>query len=87
MNHSGKRQPLRGSLCSIGHAKLRAKLWMPTLGAVRSNAWLRAFYEGLVARDKPKKLALIAAMRKLLAAMLSVARSRTPFIPRLAPVA
>lgn len=87
VNHSGKRQPGRGGLCPIGHAKLRAKLWMPTMRAVRSNPWLRAFYEGLVARGKPKKLALIAAMRKLLGAMLSVARTRTPFVPRLAPVA
>lgn len=84
VNQSGKRQPSRGALCPIGHAKLRAKLWMPTMRAVRSNPWLRAFYEGLVARGKPKKLALIASMRKLLAAILSVARSRTPFAPRLA---
>jgi transposase len=80
VNHSGKRTPQRGSICSIGHAKLRAKLWMPTMRAVRSNAWLRPFYEGLVARGKPKKLALIAAMRKLLGAMLSVARRRQPFV-------
>jgi transposase len=83
VNQSGKRQPQRGGLCSIGHAKLRAKLWMPTLRAVRSNAWLRSFYEGLVARGKPKKLALVAAMRKLLAAILSVARHREAFVPRL----
>lgn len=83
VNHSGKRTPQRGAISSIGHAKLRAKLWMPTLQAVRKNAWLRRFYEGLVARGKPKKLALIAAMRKLLSAMLSVARSGKPFEPRL----
>lgn len=83
VNHSGKRTPQRGAICSIGHAKLRAKLCMPTLRAVRTNAWLRAFYEGLVARGKPKKLALVAAMRKLLAPMLSVARAGTPFVPRL----
>lgn len=83
VKHSGKRTPQRGAICSIGHAKLRAKLWMPTLRAVRTNAWLRAFYEGLVARGKPKKLALVAAMRKLLAAMLSVARAGKPFVPRI----
>jgi transposase len=87
VNHSGKRTPQRGAICSIGHAKLRAKLWMPTLQAVRKNAWLRHFYEGLVARGKPKKLALVAAMRKLLSAMLSVARSGKPFEARLPAVA
>ena len=53
--------------------------WMPTLGAVRRNPWLRAFYEGLRARGKPPKLALVAAMRKLLHAAYSVAKNRKPF--------
>jgi len=83
VNHSGKRTPQRGAICSIGHAKLRAKRRMPTLQAVRKNAWLRRFYEGLVARGKPKKLMLVAGMRKLLSAMLSVARSGKPFEARL----
>lgn len=84
VNHSGKRQPLRGHACTMGDAALRSKLWMPTLRAVRTNAWLKAFYDRLVAGGKPKKLALVAAMRKLLSAMMSVARTRTPFVPKLA---
>lgn len=84
VNHSGKRTPLRGHACSMGDAELRAKLWMPTLRAVRSNPWLKAFYARLVAAGKPKKLALIASMRKLLGAIMSVARTRTPFVPKLA---
>lgn len=84
VNHSGKRQPRRGPTCAMGDASLRAKLWMPTMRAVRSNAWLKSFYERLVAGGKPKKLAMVASMRKLLAAMLSVAKHRTPFEPRLA---
>lgn len=83
VNQSGKRIPQRGGLHGVGHARLRAKLWMPTLRAVRNNAWLKHFYEGLVARGKPKKLALVAAMRKLLSAMLSVARTGKPFELRL----
>lgn len=83
VNQSGKRIPQRGGLHNVGHARLRAKLWMPTLRAVRCNAWLKHFYEGLVARGKPKKLALVAAMRKLLSAILSVARSGKPFEARL----
>ncbi|UJR80391.1 Transposase (plasmid) [Sandaracinus amylolyticus] len=84
VSHSGKRQPLRGPACTMGDADLRAKLWMPTLRAVTHNPWLKAFYGRLVAAGKPKKLAIIAAMRKLLGAMISVARTRTPFVPRLA---
>ena len=49
---------------------LRAALWMPTLTAVRKNPWLRAYYERLRARGKLPKVALVAAMRKLLIAVL-----------------
>ena len=52
---------------------------MPVLGAVRRNPWLRAFHDRLRAQGKPAKLALIAAMRKLLHAIHSVARNRRPF--------
>lgn len=80
-NHSGKRQPLRAPISKLGKARLRHALWMPTLTAVRRNPWLRAFYQGLRARGKLPKVALIAAMRKLLAAIYSVAKNRKPFVP------
>jgi transposase len=82
-NHSGKRTPLRAPVSPVGHARLRRALWMPTLTAVRRNPWLRAFYLGLRARGKLPKVALVAAMRKLLAAIYSVAKNRKPFVPKL----
>jgi transposase len=85
LRQSGKRSPSRAPMTSIGNAELRAKLYMPTLSAVRRNPWLRAFYERLIARGKPPKLALMAAMRKLLSAVYSVAKNRRPFEPRLLP--
>jgi len=81
LKHSGKRTPARAGLSPFGHGRLRAKLWMPTLTAVRRNPWLRAFYERLLARGKLPKVALTAALRKLLAAVLSVAKNRRPFAP------
>ena len=78
---SGKRQLPRARLTPIGHAALRAKLWMPTLTAVQRNAWLRAYYEGLRRRGKLPKVALVAAMRKLLVAVYTVAKHRRPFVP------
>ena len=81
LRHSGKRQPARAPLTSIGHAGLRAALWMPTLTAVRSNPWLRAHYERLRARGKLPKVALVACMHKLLVAVYSVAKHRRPFVP------
>jgi transposase len=84
LRQSGKRQASRAGLTPHGHARLRAALWMPTLTAVRKNAWLRTYYEGLRARGKLPKVALVASMRKLLIAVYFVAKHRKPFVPILA---
>lgn len=85
VSHSGKRTPLHAPTGRLGDARLRAKLWMPTLAAVKYNPWLRAFYERLIARGKLPKVALTAAMRKLLHAIYSVAKNRRAFVPMLPP--
>jgi transposase len=84
LRQSGKRQATRAGLTPHGNARLRSALWMPTLTAVRKNAWLRAYYEGLRARGKLPKVALVAAMRKLLVAVHYVAKHRKPFVPIIA---
>ena len=82
---SGLRRAGHASLSPIGNARLRHALFMTTLGAVRRNPWLRAFYERLRANGKLPKVALGAAMRKLLIAVYAVAKSRRPFSPKLTP--
>jgi transposase len=52
-----------------GRAAARSVMYMATLSAVRYDPALRAFYQGLVARGKLKKVALVAAMRKWLTIM------------------
>lgn len=84
LRQSGKRTTTRASLTPIGAARLRAKLYLPVLSAVRYNPWLRAYYEGLIARGKLPKVALLASMRKLLHAVYSVATHRRPFVPHVA---
>jgi transposase len=86
LRQSGKRQTTRAGLTSIGHAPLRAALWMPVLTGVRKNPWLRAYYQRLIARGKLPKVALVAAMRKLLLAVYTVAKQRRPFVPILVEV-
>jgi transposase len=49
-----------------GRAAVRTVLYMATLSAARFNPVIRAFYQQLVARGKPKKVALVACMRKLI---------------------
>lgn len=84
LRESGKRRPGHARLHPLGHAALRHALWMPTLTAIRCNAWIRVFYQRLVAAGKPKKAAIIACMRKLLDAVHYVARTRTAFVQKAA---
>jgi transposase len=81
LRQSGKRTSVRARLTPIGAARLRAKLYMPVLSAVRYNPWLRAYYAALIARGKLPNVALIAAMRKLLHAVYRVATHRRSFVP------
>ncbi len=60
-----------------GRPGVRAALYMGTLVATRCNPAIRAFYQQLVARGKPKKLALVAAMRKLLVLLNAMVARRT----------
>jgi transposase len=85
LRQSGKRQGQRAGLHPLGHGRLRAQLWMPTLSAVRFNPWLRAYYKRLIARGKLPQVALVAAMRKRLVAIYSVAKNRRPFVPHFTP--
>jgi transposase len=83
LRQSGKRQGHRARLHPLGDHRLRAQLWMPTLTAIRFNPWLRAYYQRLIGRGKLRKVAVVAAMRKLLLAVYSVAKNRRPFQPHL----
>ena len=58
-----------------GRASVRAVLYMGALVATRRNAVIRAFYLRLLAAGKPKKLALVACMRKLLTILNTMART------------
>lgn len=60
-----------------GRAHVRCVLYMAALVASRRNPVIRALYERLCAAGKPKKVALVAAMRKLLITLNSMLRSNT----------
>jgi transposase len=83
LRQSGKRKLSGRRMLPLGNARIRRALWMPTLSAIRVNPWLRAYYLRLRAAGKRPKVALIAAMHKLLAAIFSVARRRQPFVASL----
>ena len=60
-----------------GRAGVRAVLYMAALVATKRNAVIRAFYQRLLAAGKPKKLALVACMRKLLTILNAMAKHQT----------
>ncbi|MGH7458442.1 MAG: IS110 family transposase, partial [Longimicrobiaceae bacterium] len=62
-----------------GRAPVRAALFMGALVAKQHNPVIRSFYERLLARGKPKKVALVACMRKLLVILNSMLRHNTPW--------
>ena len=49
-----------------GRSSVRRVLYMATLVATRFNSRIKSFYQRLLAEGKPRKVALTAAMRKLL---------------------
>jgi transposase len=70
-----------------GRAHLRAMLYMGTLVAVQHNPVLRPFYERLLAAGKPKKVALVACMHKLLRILNAMVAHQTRWAPSLPGVA
>lgn len=62
-----------------GRAQVRAVLYMATTVAMRHNQVIKAFYERLVATGKPKKVAIVACMRKLLTILNAMLRDNSPW--------
>ena len=62
-----------------GRAPVRQALYMAALVASRRNSVLKAVYERLLAKGKPKKLALTALMRKLLTTLNAMLAKQTPW--------
>lgn len=63
----------------VGSSSLRRILYMPCLSAIRFNPVIKAFFDRLVARGKPRKAAVIACMATLLKIAYGVLRSGTNF--------
>lgn len=71
-NDSGPRKGQRH--ITGGRAEVRAVLYMATLSATRANPVISAHYQHLLALGKPKKVAIVACMRKLLTILNAMMR-------------
>ena len=79
---SGTREGTRH--CFGGRADVRAALYLPTLTATRFNPVIKAFFQRLMDKGKPFKVAMIACMRKLLTILNAMARDNTRWADHLA---
>ncbi|HJR03416.1 MAG TPA: IS110 family transposase [Methylomirabilota bacterium] len=64
---------------SGGRAAVRRVLYMATVSAIRRNPIIGAFYRRLRANGHPAKVALTAAMRKLLTILNAILRDHRPW--------
>lgn len=67
------------SFIQAGRAHVRSALFIASLVAARYNPPLRAFYEKLRDKGKPKMVALIAVARKLLTILNAILRDKKPW--------
>jgi len=69
------------SIAKAGNKRLRRSLYMPAMVAIRYNPIVKSFYERLCQKGKPKKIALVAAMKKLLHIAFGVLKNQKAFDP------
>lgn len=73
-------------LSKTGAPRLRAKLYMGAVVAIRYNVLIKRQYERLTGRGKSKMAALGAAMRKLVQMAFGVLKHQTSFNPQVATI-
>lgn len=73
----------RPTISKMGSPQIRRLLYMGALGALRGQNPLHDFYDRLVGRGKAKKLALVAASRKLLTWAWAIFSTNTIWNPAL----
>lgn len=62
-----------------GRSAVRTLLFLAAMCARRYNPPIQAYYEHLVAKGKPKKVALVACARKLLVCLNAMVRTQQPW--------
>jgi len=72
----------KSRIAKQGDRRLRQALFMPALAAAYHNPILKTFYQKLLENGKPKMLALVAVMRKLLLMIQAILKNKITFNPK-----
>jgi transposase len=70
-----------GHISKTGNARLRQAVYMAAVTAARCNPLFKRFYDGLLARGKRKRAALVAVARKVLVVMVTLLIHERNFDP------
>ena len=81
---SGSSVRRRPKISRMGKASIRGALYLPALTAMKHNPIVRALAERLEAKGKPKKVIIVAAMRKLMHLAYGVLKNKKLFDPNYA---
>lgn len=76
----------KSRIAKQGDRRLRNALYMPALVAAYHNPTLKAFYQRLLDNGKPKLLALVAVMKKLLLMIQAILKRKIPYKPDYLPL-
>lgn len=69
----------KGHICKMGMGQIRKVLYMAATSAIRCNKACKDLYERLRGKGKPYKVALIAAVNKLIKQVFAIAKSGEPY--------
>ena len=67
------------AVCSGGRPRPRRALYLAAMAALRSSNGLRPVYDHLLAKGKPRMVALVACMRRLLVALNAMMAQQSPW--------
>jgi transposase len=79
INQSGK--AIGKAFIKGGRDKARRVLFLITLAAIVHNPLIREYYNRLIFKGKPPKVAIVACMRKIIRILNAMIRDNRPFIP------
>lgn len=83
IHESGSSVRGKSRICKMGMGTVRKVLYMAATSAIRCNKACRDLYERLRAKGKPHKVALIAAVNKLIKQAFAIAKSGKPYMVQL----
>lgn len=79
---SGSSVKGKSHICKMGMGSVRKVLYMAATSAIRCNKACKDLYERLRTKGKPHKVALIAAVNKLIKQVFAIAKSGQPYVAK-----